>query len=125
MAAARLTFKLKGTVNRHDSVYWASEYTHVRVDKAVNVLGVHVWRGLSSRGLVGPFFSDATITGEVYLEMDNLQGHCIGRRGPIEFPPRSPDLTPMDFSLWGTVKSIDVSQARWKNFARRLQRHVH
>ncbi|PSN54403.1 hypothetical protein C0J52_21881 [Blattella germanica] len=36
--------------------------------------------------------------------MDNLQGHWFGRRGPIEFPPRLPDLTPMDFYLWGTVK---------------------
>lgn len=30
----------------------------------------------------------------------------IGRRGPIEFPPRSPDLTPMDFSVWGIVKDL-------------------
>ncbi|PSN44951.1 hypothetical protein C0J52_16477 [Blattella germanica] len=143
MAAARLTFKLNGTVNRHDSVYWAPENRNLRVDKAVNLPGVHVCCGLSSRGLVGSFFFDATITGEVYLEMlcisifpglralygadeevfyqqdgaplhyhlavrafldDNLQGHWIGRRGPIEFPRRSPDLTPMDFYLWGTMK---------------------
>ncbi len=30
--------------------------------------------------------------------------HWIGRRGPIEWPPRSPDLTPLDFSVWGFVK---------------------
>lgn len=29
----------------------------------------------------------------------------IGREGPINWPARSPDLTPMDFFLWGTVKS--------------------
>lgn len=29
----------------------------------------------------------------------------IGRRGPIEWPPRSPDLTPLDFFLWGYLKS--------------------
>ncbi|PSN49176.1 hypothetical protein C0J52_10906 [Blattella germanica] len=40
----------------------------------------------------------------MYLEMDNLQGHWIGLRGPIKFPPRSPDLTHMDFYLWGTMK---------------------
>nr|CAI5847363.1 unnamed protein product [Callosobruchus analis] len=38
-----------------------------------------------------------------YLDQ-NLSGQWIGRRGPIEFPPRSPDLTPLDFFLWGTVK---------------------
>ncbi|XP_071055356.1 histone-lysine N-methyltransferase SETMAR-like [Onthophagus taurus] len=29
----------------------------------------------------------------------------IGRRGPIEWPPRSPDLIPLDFFLWGYLKS--------------------
>ena len=28
----------------------------------------------------------------------------IGRRGSIKWSPRSPDLTPMDFFLWGVVK---------------------
>lgn len=28
----------------------------------------------------------------------------IGNRGPIAWPPRSPDLTPLDFFLWGTIK---------------------
>jgi len=30
---------------------------------------------------------------------ENLQGHWIGRRGTFEFPPRSPELTPLDFYL--------------------------
>ena len=25
----------------------------------------------------------------------------IGRSGPVQWPPRSPDLTPMDFFIWG------------------------
>lgn len=32
-------------------------------------------------------------------------GRWIGRRGPMEWPARSPDLTPLDFFLWGYVKS--------------------
>ncbi|RYA74177.1 hypothetical protein DD595_24615 [Enterobacter cloacae complex sp. 4DZ3-17B2] len=28
----------------------------------------------------------------------------IGRRGVIEWPPRSPDLTPLDYFLWGYLK---------------------
>lgn len=28
----------------------------------------------------------------------------LGRRGPVEWPPRSPDLTPPDFFLWGYLK---------------------
>jgi len=27
-----------------------------------------------------------------------------GRDGPIPWPPRSPDITPLDFFLWGYVK---------------------
>jgi hypothetical protein len=38
-----------------------------------------------------------------YLD-DTLPGRQIGRRGAIEYPPRSPDLTPLDFYLWGTLK---------------------
>lgn len=31
-------------------------------------------------------------------------GKWIGRRGAIEWAPRSPDLTPLDFFLWGYLK---------------------
>lgn len=38
--------------------------------------------------------------------LDNcFPGRWIGRRGPTEWPPRSPDLTPLDFFLWGYLKS--------------------
>ena len=30
----------------------------------------------------------------------------IGRVGPILWPPRSPDLSPLDFFLWGYIKNI-------------------
>lgn len=32
-------------------------------------------------------------------------GKWIGRRGSIEWPARSPDLTPLDFFLWGYLKT--------------------
>jgi transposase len=31
-------------------------------------------------------------------------GRWVGRRGPIEWPARSPDLSPLDFFLWGVIK---------------------
>lgn len=38
--------------------------------------------------------------------LDNqFERRWIGRRGPMEWPPRSPDLTPLDFFLWGHLKS--------------------
>lgn len=30
----------------------------------------------------------------------------IGTNGPILWPPRSPDMTPLDFFLWGYLKDI-------------------
>lgn len=37
----------------------------------------------------------------------------IGRGGPIPWPPRSPDLTPLDFYLWGEIKRrVYVEEAR-------------
>ncbi|KAJ4449249.1 hypothetical protein ANN_00646 [Periplaneta americana] len=33
----------------------------------------------------------------------------IGRCGPIAWPPRSPDLNPLDFYLWGHLKSLVYS----------------
>lgn len=38
-----------------------------------------------------------------YLD-EEFPGRWIGRRGAIEWPPRSPDLAPLDFFLWGYVK---------------------
>ena len=37
--------------------------------------------------------------------LDNaFPAHWIGRGGPIAWPPRSPDMTPLDLFLWGYVK---------------------
>jgi hypothetical protein len=33
----------------------------------------------------------------------------IGRGGPTAWPPRSPDLNPQDFCLWGNIKSLAYS----------------
>jgi Transposase. len=39
---------------------------------------------------------------------ENYEDKWIGRGNdaPVHWPPRSPDITPMDFFLWGTVKSL-------------------
>ncbi|PNF28847.1 hypothetical protein B7P43_G04418 [Cryptotermes secundus] len=36
----------------------------------------------------------------------HFPGRWIGRGSPISWPPRSPDITPLDFFLWGYVKDI-------------------
>ncbi|GBL76778.1 hypothetical protein AVEN_53448-1 [Araneus ventricosus] len=35
---------------------------------------------------------------------DTFQQQVIGYGGCVEWPPRSPDLNPLDFFLWGYIK---------------------
>lgn len=35
---------------------------------------------------------------------ENFPNQWIGRRGEIEWPPRSPDLAPLDYFFWGCLK---------------------
>ncbi|PNF43796.1 hypothetical protein B7P43_G09757, partial [Cryptotermes secundus] len=77
---------------------------------------------------VGHFFHKRTITSAVFLDVlesfvfpqiaadfDGLHfgaldgrfcGQWIGREGPINWPPPSPDLTPMNFIFWGKSKTL-------------------
>ena len=36
---------------------------------------------------------------------ETFPNRWIGRNGPTPWPPRSPDITPLDFFLWGYVKN--------------------
>jgi hypothetical protein len=40
-----------------------------------------------------------------FLDM-HFPGRWFGRDGPMTWPPRSPDITPLDFFLWGYFKDI-------------------
>lgn len=44
----------------------------------------------------------------------NYAGRWIGRGGPIVWPPRSPDLNPLDFFIWGFYKEL-VYCAEYQN----------
>lgn len=37
---------------------------------------------------------------------ERFPGRWIGRGGPIAWPPRSPDLNPLDYCLWGLIKEF-------------------
>ena len=136
-------FKLSGCVNRHNCTYWSSsDNPHWTVEHQLNQPGITAWAGVSSGGIVGPFFFQETVTGpndldtlrtdavpalkhrndfdELYFQQDGAPAHVarnvrnyldevfsnkwIGRRGSIEWPAHSPDLTPMDFAVWGIIK---------------------
>ena len=100
------------------------------MEKPLNTPGITVFAGMWSHGIVGPFFHYDYVNGESYLRMlteevvpwlqdgapahfstivrqylDETFDNCIGRSGKISWPPRSPDLTPCDFSMWRTIKT--------------------
>jgi hypothetical protein len=60
-------FKLNGTANQHKCVYWSSKNPNVLIDKAVNLSGPSVCCGVSSKGAVGPFCFEGTVTGAACL----------------------------------------------------------
>ena len=41
----------------------------------------------------------------ITLLRETFGGRIISRNGPVNWPPRSCDLTPLDYFLWGYVKS--------------------
>lgn len=147
------SFSLHGTVNRQNCRYWSRENPHWMHEAHTQYpQKVNVWAGIIGDRILGPFFFDANLTGERYLDFLQFElvpalailfpnehdpdvpnnniwlqqdgapphyavdvrryldevfpGRWIGRRGPMEWPARSPDLTPLDFFLWGHLKNM-------------------
>ena len=44
---------------------------------------------------------------------ETFPNRWIGRDGPIPWSPRSPDITPLDFFLWGYLKDIVYKTKVW------------
>ncbi|GFV31848.1 uncharacterized protein TNCV_2087511 [Trichonephila clavipes] len=47
-----------------------------------------------------------TVRVTIYLLKDTFGDRLISRFGPVNWPPRSCDLTPLDYFLWVYVKSL-------------------
>ncbi|GFW03938.1 uncharacterized protein TNCV_2050541 [Trichonephila clavipes] len=47
-----------------------------------------------------------TVRATIDLLKDTFGDRLISRFGPVNWPPRSCDLTPLDYILWGYVKSL-------------------
>ncbi|GFT89373.1 low-density lipoprotein receptor-related protein 4 [Trichonephila clavipes] len=47
-----------------------------------------------------------TARATIYVLKDTFGDRLISRFGPVNWPPRSCDLTPLDYFLWGYVKSL-------------------
>ncbi|GBN41973.1 hypothetical protein AVEN_258019-1 [Araneus ventricosus] len=51
-------------------------------------------------------------------------GRWIRRGGPVAWPPRSPDLNPLDFFFWGHLNNIGGSRSTDRRHFSRHRQHT-
>ena len=90
----------------HQSLARSPQKSAHRLSVELGVSYSSVWRLLKEAKLHP--FRPRLIEG-AWLD-DHFPDRWIGRRGAIEWPPRSPDLTPPDFFLWGVLKDLVYSE---------------
>ena len=63
-------FHLNSTVNRHNAIIWATQNPHVYIERDTQKkAGVMLWVALIKDNIIGPFFFDSLVTGDVYLNL--------------------------------------------------------
>lgn len=66
------TFHVCGHVHRYNVRIWASENPHVYTEYERNSPKVNVWCALMHNKIIGPFFTEQTVTSNNYLDMLQL-----------------------------------------------------
>ena len=64
-----------------------------------------------------------------YLNV-SFPNHWLGRGGPIAWPPKSQNLTPLDYYIWGHIKTLVYdtkvdSQAALRHHIFAAAEHIH
>ncbi|GFT78566.1 uncharacterized protein TNCV_4491531 [Trichonephila clavipes] len=114
-------FWLNGYVNKQNCRNWSEANPQVHVETPLHPEKLTVWCALWAGGIIGPYFfkndeghnvtvNDGatchTARATVDLLKDTFGDRLISRFGPVNWPPRSCDLTPLDYFLWGYVRSL-------------------
>ncbi|GFV83929.1 DUF4817 domain-containing protein [Trichonephila clavipes] len=116
-------FWLNGYVNKQNCRVWSEANPQVYVETPLHPEKLTVWCALWAGGIIGPyFFKNDEGHNELWFQQDGAICHTaratidllkdtfgdrlIPRFGPVNWPPRSCDLTPLDYFLWGYVKSL-------------------
>ncbi|GFV62254.1 uncharacterized protein TNCV_985181 [Trichonephila clavipes] len=97
-------FWLNGYVNKQNCHIWSEANPQVYVETPLHPEKLTVW------GAELWFQQDGATCHTARATIDLLKdtfGDClISRFGSVNWPPRSCDLTPLDYFLWGYVKSL-------------------
>ncbi|GFS64322.1 transposable element Tc3 transposase [Trichonephila clavipes] len=119
----RTHFWLNGYVNKQNCRIWSEANPQMYVETPLHPEKLTVWCALWAGGIIGPyFFKNDEGHNELWFQQDGATCHTaratidllkdtfgdrlISRFGPVNWPPRSCDLTPLDYFLWGYVKSL-------------------
>ncbi|GFW03677.1 transposable element Tc3 transposase [Trichonephila clavipes] len=97
-------FWLNGYVNKPNCRIWSEANPHVYVETPLHPEQLTVWCALWAGGILLQKRHTARAT--IDLLKDTFGDRLISRFGPVSWPPRSCDLTPLDYFLWGYVKSL-------------------
>ncbi|GFU56893.1 putative DD41D transposase [Trichonephila clavipes] len=100
-------FWLNGYVNKQNCRIWSEANPQVYVETPLHPEKLTVWCTLWAELR---FQQDGatchTARAPIDLLKDTFGDRLISRFGPVNWPPRSCDLTPLDYFLWGYVKSL-------------------
>ncbi|GFW74390.1 uncharacterized protein TNCV_2412891 [Trichonephila clavipes] len=111
-------FWLNGYVNKQNCRIWSEANPQVYVETPLHPEKLTVWCALWAGGILFKndevhnftFQQDGatchTARATIDLLKDTFGDRLISRFGPVNWPPRSCDLTPLDYFLWGYVKSL-------------------
>ncbi|GFU07662.1 transposable element Tc3 transposase [Trichonephila clavipes] len=119
-------FWLNGYVNKQNCRIWSKANPQVYVETPLHPEKLTVWCALWAGGIIGTSSKTMKATTlqsmELWFQQDDATCHTaratidllkdtfgdrlISRFGPVNWPPRSCDLTPLDYFLWGYVKSL-------------------
>ncbi|GFX54965.1 DUF4817 domain-containing protein [Trichonephila clavipes] len=100
---------------------WSEANPQVYIETPLHPEKLTVWCALWASGIIGPYFfkndeghnvtvNDGatchTARATIDLLKDTFGNRLISRFGPVNWLPRSCDLTRLDYFLWGYVKSL-------------------
>ncbi|GFX56182.1 DUF4817 domain-containing protein [Trichonephila clavipes] len=113
---------LNGYVNKQNYRIWSEANPQVYVETPLHPEKLTIWCTLWAGGIIGPYFKNDEGHNELWFQQDGATWHTaratidllkdtfgdrlISRFGPVNWPPRSCDLTPLDYFLWGYAKSF-------------------
>ncbi|GFV71358.1 uncharacterized protein TNCV_3133491 [Trichonephila clavipes] len=101
-------FWLNGYVNKQNCRIWSEANPQVYVETPLHPEKLTVWCTLWAGELWLQQDGATCHTARAIIDLlkDTLGDHLISHFGPVNWPPRSCDLTPLDYFLWGYVKSL-------------------